>query len=69
MPLLEFIEAIETGLGKKAKMEFLPIQPGDVVETYADISELVQDMGYEPKISVAQGVAEFTNWYVNFYQS
>jgi UDP-glucuronate 4-epimerase len=69
VPLLEFIEAIETGLGKKAKMEFLPIQPGDVVETYADISELVQDMGYEPKISVAQGVAEFTNWYVNFYQS
>ena len=69
VPLLEFIAAIEKGLGKKAKMEFLPMQPGDVVETYADISELVQDMGYEPKISVAQGVAEFTNWYLNFYQS
>ncbi len=69
VPLLEFIEAIEKGLGKKAKMEFLPMQPGDVVETHADISELMQDMGYEPKISVAQGVAEFTKWYLNFYQS
>jgi UDP-glucuronate 4-epimerase len=69
VPLLEFIEAIEKGLGKKAKMEFLPMQPGDVVETHADISELVQDMGYEPKISVAQGVEEFTKWYLNFYQS
>jgi UDP-glucuronate 4-epimerase len=66
--LLEFIEAIEKGLGKKAKMEFLPMQPGDVVETHADISELIQDTGYEPKTSVAQGVAEFTNWYMNFYQ-
>ena len=69
VPLLDFIEAIEKGLGKKAKMEFLPMQPGDVVETHADISELVQDMGYEPKISVAQGVEEFTKWYLNFYQS
>ena len=69
VPLLEFIEAIEKGLGKKAKMEFLPMQPGDVVETHADISELMQDMGYKPKISVAQGVAEFTKWYLNFYQS
>ena len=69
VPLLEFIEAIEKGLGKKAKMEFLPMQPGDVVETHADISELMQDMGYEPKISVVQGVAEFTKWYLNFYQS
>jgi UDP-glucuronate 4-epimerase len=49
-------------------MEFLPMQPGDVVETHADISELIQDTGYEPKTSVAQGVAEFTNWYMNFYQ-
>lgn len=69
VPLLEFIEAIEKGLGKKAKMEFLPMQPGDVVETHADISELILDMGYKPKISVGQGVAEFTNWYKNFYQS
>ena len=49
-------------------MEFLPMQPGDVVETHADISDLVKDMGYEPKTSVAQGVAEFTKWYMNFYQ-
>ena len=69
MPLLEFIEAIEKGLGKKANMEFLPMQPGDVVETHADISDLVQNMGYEPKTSVDQGVAEFTKWYLNFYQS
>ncbi|MDA0315395.1 MAG: hypothetical protein O2829_11165 [Bacteroidetes bacterium] len=69
MPLLEFIAAIEKRLGKKAKMEFLPMQPRDVIETHADISEMFRDMGYEPRTSVAQGVTEFTKWNMNFYQS
>ena len=67
VPLLEFIEAVEQGLGKKAIKEFLPLQPGDVTETHADISELQRDTGYQPSTSVQQGVAEFTKWYLNFY--
>ena len=66
--LLDFIGEIESGLGKKAKMEFLPMQPGDVVETHADVSELERDLGYQPRTSVSQGVAEFTKWYINFYK-
>ncbi len=68
VPLLEFIEAIEKGLGKKAKMEFLPMQPGDVVETHADISELERDLGYQSHTTVAEGVEKFTKWYCNFYR-
>ena len=67
VPLLEFIEAVEQGLGKKAIKEFLPLQPGDVTETHADISELQRDTGYQPSTSVQQGVAEFTKWYLHFY--
>lgn len=68
VPLLAFIAEIEKGLSQKAKMEFLPMQPGDVVETHADVSELERDLGYQPKTTVAQGVAEFTKWYLNFYK-
>lgn len=69
VPLMEFIEAVEQGLGKKAVKEFLPLQPGDVTDTHADISALQQDLGYQPSTSVHQGVAEFTKWYLNFYPS
>jgi UDP-glucuronate 4-epimerase len=68
VPLLEFIAAIEQGLGQKAKMELLPMQPGDVVETHADISELERDLGYQPHTTVAEGVAKFTKWYSNFFR-
>lgn len=68
VPLLEFIGEIEKGLGQKAKMELLPMQPGDVVETHADISELERDLGYQAHTTVAQGVAQFTKWYSNFYK-
>jgi UDP-glucuronate 4-epimerase len=49
-------------------MDLLPMQPGDVVETHADISELERDLGYQPQTTVAQGVTWFTNWYSNFYR-
>jgi UDP-glucuronate 4-epimerase len=68
VPLLEFIGEIEKGLGQKARMELLPMQPGDVVETHADISELERDLGYQPHTTVAQGVAKFTKWFSNFYK-
>ncbi len=65
--LMEFIEAIEKALGKKAKKNMLPIQPGDVPITYADVSDLVEDLGYKPATSVQKGINEFVDWYKQFY--
>lgn len=63
-----FIEAIEAALGKKAIKNYLPIQPGDVPETYADISDLTRDIGFEPKTSIEVGVQRFVDWYRGFYK-
>ncbi|HIQ50758.1 MAG TPA: NAD-dependent epimerase [Nautiliaceae bacterium] len=65
--LMEFIEAIEKILGKKAKKNLLPMQPGDVESTYADTSSLERDLGYKPKVDIKDGVKEFINWYRKFY--
>jgi UDP-glucuronate 4-epimerase len=65
--LTEFIAAIENELGKKAIKELLPLQPGDVPATYADVSDLVRDVGYKPNTSVAEGVRNFINWYKKYY--
>jgi len=65
--LTDFIEALETALDKKAIKELLPIQPGDVPSTWADVQSLKDDMGYEPKTEVATGVKAFTNWYKKYY--
>jgi len=56
-------------LGKKAKMDLLPLQPGDVPDTYADVADLVSDMGYKPATSVEEGVANFVDWYLDFYKT
>jgi UDP-glucuronate 4-epimerase len=66
--LMEFIEAIEKALGKKAKKNFLAMQPGDVPATWADVSELVEDFGYKPAMSVEEGVRRFVEWYVESYK-
>jgi UDP-glucuronate 4-epimerase len=66
--LMEFIEAIEKALGKKAKMNFLPMQPGDVPATWADVNDLVEDFGYKPAMAVEEGVRNFVNWYVEYYK-
>ena len=66
--LMEFIEAIEKALGKKAKKNMLPIQPGDVPATYADVSDLVEDLGYKPATSVQEGVNKFVDWYIDFFK-
>ena len=66
--LIEYIEAIEDALGKKAIKDLLPLQPGDVPDTYADSSALEQCVGYKPSKSVKQGVAEFVEWYRDFYR-
>lgn len=66
--LTDFIEAIEKELGKKAIKEFLPLQPGDVPSTYADVSDLVRDVGYKPNTTIAEGVKQFVNWYKQYYK-
>ena len=64
---MDYIEYLEKLLGKKANKEFLPIQPGDVPNTYADVSDLVRDIGYKPATKVDDGMREFIQWYKEFY--
>ncbi len=66
--LLKFIEVIEECLGKKAKKNFLPLQAGDVVETYADIDDLVKDIGFKPNTPIEVGVKKFVEWYKSYYR-
>ena len=66
--LLDFIEAIENELGIKAIKEFLPLQPGDVPATYANVNDLVRDVGYKPNTSIKEGVQNFINWYKQYYK-
>ena len=65
--LLRFIETLEEALGVEAKKELLPMQPGDVPDTYADVSSLVADTGYQPKTNIDKGVKAFVDWYRDFY--
>jgi len=65
--LMEYIEALEMSLDKTAEKEFLPLQPGDVLETYADIDDLVEQFDYKPSTSVKQGVKNFALWYKDYY--
>lgn len=66
--LLDFIEAIEKTTGKTAQKEYLPMQPGDVAQTYADVSDLTRDFGYTPNTSIAEGVEAFVSWYREYYK-
>jgi len=65
--LMRYIEVIEHCVGKKAKMNMLPLQPGDVPDTYADASDLMSDVGYMPSTPVEEGVQRFVDWYVDYY--
>ncbi|AEA98749.1 NAD-dependent epimerase [Alteromonas mediterranea] len=66
--LLKFIETLESALGIEAKKELFPMQPGDVPDTYADVSSLVEDTGYQPSTDVETGVKAFVDWYRDFYK-
>lgn len=66
--LLRYIEIIEDCVGKKAIKNMLPMQPGDVMATYADVDALIQDVDYKPSTSIEAGVAKFVEWYRDFYQ-
>ena len=66
--LLDFIAAIESALGKTALKNYLDLQPGDVPATYADVSDLVDDVGFKPSTSIADGIAQFIDWYKTYYR-
>lgn len=66
VPLMDFIRTLEAALGAKAELQMLPMQQGDVYVTYADTSKLSQDFGYQPQITLQEGIAEFVAWYKSF---
>jgi len=67
--LLDYIETIEQAIGKKAQKNLLPLQPGDVLNTYADVQQLVADVGYRPKTPIKQGIEQFIRWYLHYYHN
>lgn len=66
--LIDFIAVIEKYVGKKANIEMLPMQPSDVADTFADVTDLMKDVGYKPDTLVDDGVSKYVNWYRDFYQ-
>lgn len=66
--LMDFIEAIEEAVGKKAIKNFLPLQAGDVPATWADVTDLIDDIGYRPNTPVREGIKRFVTWYRQFYK-
>ena len=67
--LMDYIEALENALDKKAEKIFLPLQPGDLPETYADVNDLVDQFNYKPSTTVEEGISRFINWYREYYES
>jgi UDP-glucuronate 4-epimerase len=65
--LVDFISEIEDQLGKKAKIKYKPLQPGDVVASHADVSGLVKDFDYKPDTDIKVGIGEFVDWYLKYY--
>ena len=66
--LMDFISAIENRLGKKIEKNFMPLQAGDVPATFADVSDLVNDLGYKPETPVQDGINKFVDWYMDFFK-
>lgn len=66
--LMHLIETLESALGKKAEKNMLPIQPGDVPATFADVDDLVRDVGFRPETSIEEGVGRFVEWYWWYFQ-
>ena len=66
--LMDFIEAIEHKLGRKIEKNLLPLQAGDVPATYANVNDLVEDLGYKPSTSIQEGIDKFIDWYMDFFK-
>jgi UDP-glucuronate 4-epimerase len=65
---MAYIETLERFLGKTAEKNLLPLQPGDVPDTYADVEALVTDVGYKPNTSIEVGIERFVSWYREYYR-
>ena len=65
--LMKFIQLIEENIGRKAEMNMLPMQPGDVPDTWADTEDLAADVGYQPSTPIEDGVRKFVEWYLDYY--
>ena len=65
--LMDYIDALEKALGKKAKINFLPLQPGDVLETYANVDDMEEKFDYKPSTPVIKGVTNFVKWYKDYF--
>jgi UDP-glucuronate 4-epimerase len=65
---MDYIKALETSLGKIANKELLPIQPGDMPDTYADVDDLEEQFGYKPIMSIKQGIENFVVWYNEYHE-
>lgn len=66
--LMDYIETLERCLGVEAKKEYLPMQPGDVYQTYADVTELMRDYNFKPETSIEEGLQKFVDWYRGYYK-
>jgi UDP-glucuronate 4-epimerase len=66
--LLEFIDTLEQCLGRKAERRMLPMQPGDVPQTFADVESLTRDVGFHPNTTLREGLRRFTDWYREYYR-
>ncbi len=64
---MAMIETLEAALGKKAEKNYLPIQPGDVPATYADVDDLMSDVGFKPQTPLEVGIGNFVDWYRDYY--
>jgi UDP-glucuronate 4-epimerase len=67
VPLLRYIEVLEECLGRKARRKLAPMQPGDVRDTWADVSSLARVVGYRPRTELEEGVRRFVEWYLGYY--
>ena len=67
--LMDYIQAIEKALGMEAEKEFLPLQPGDVPDTYAYVTDLVEEFGYKPSMTIEEGIGNFVNWYKEYFKN
>ena len=65
--MLHLIETLERAIGKNAVKNFLPLQPGDVLATYADVDDLIRDVGFRPTTAIEQGVQRFVEWYRRYH--
>ena len=67
--LMDFIAVLENCLGRKARKEYLPMQPGDVYETYADVRDLMEDFGFKPSTTIEEGLKKFADWFLGYYRN